>query len=120
MACSMCRRDENFIKMLVLKPYYSESLSTSVESKRSPIDRVDTKCRSTQIDQCKCTFSASVRLKRLVIDHVETRRRSTQIDQCKRAFSTSVESKHSSIDHVETRFQFSVLVMWLKSCDQPM
>jgi hypothetical protein len=62
-----------------------ESLSTSVESKRSPIDRV------------------------------ETRRRSTQIDQCKRAFSTSVESKRSPIDRVETRFRFSVLVVRLSN-----
>jgi hypothetical protein len=58
-------------------------LSTSVESKRSPIDRDETRCRSTQIDQCKC------------------------------AFSTSVESKRSPIDDVETRFQFSLLVVRL-------
>jgi hypothetical protein len=58
-----------------------ESLSTSVESKSSPINRVETRCRSTHIDQCK------------------------------RAFSISVESKRLPIDRVETLFQFSVFVV---------
>jgi hypothetical protein len=66
------------------------SLSTSVESKRSPIDRNETWRRSTQIDQCKCFFS------------------------------TWVKSKRSLIDYVETRVQLSLLVLWLKSCDRPM
>jgi hypothetical protein len=35
------------------------SISTSVESKRSPIDRGETRRRSTQIDQCKRLFCFS-------------------------------------------------------------
>jgi hypothetical protein len=37
---------------------------------------------------------------------IKTRHRSTQIDQCKRTFSTSVESQCSPIDRIETQFQF--------------
>jgi hypothetical protein len=76
-------------------------------------------CGNNGIEQ-KESFSTLAESKRSPIDRVETRRRSTQIDQCKRAFSTSVKSKRSPTDHVETRFQFSVLVVRLKSCDRPM
>jgi hypothetical protein len=76
--------------------------------------------RATTIESNERSLSTSVESKRSPIDGDETRRRSTQIDQCKCSFSTWVESKRSPIDHVETRFQFSLLVVRLKSSDRPM
>jgi hypothetical protein len=63
--------------------------------------------RAATIESNERSLSTSVESKRSPIDRVETRRRSTQIDQCKHVFSTSVDSKRLPIDHVETRFQFS-------------
>jgi hypothetical protein len=70
-------------------------------------------CGNNRIER-KESLSASVESKRSPIDRVETRRHSTQIDECKRAFTTSVESKRLPIDHDETRFKFPILVVRLR------
>jgi hypothetical protein len=59
------------------------------------------------------SLPTSVELKHSPVDRVETRHRSTKIYRFKRAFSASIESKRSPINHAETLFQFPILVVQL-------
>ena len=43
---------------------------------------------------------------------------STQINQCKCVLSTLVKLEHMPLHHFETQFQFSILIVQLKSSNQ--
>jgi hypothetical protein len=61
----------------------------------------------------KACLSTSGKSKWKLTEHVEKQCHLTEI-----VFSTSVRSKHLLVRDIETHFQFSVLVMPLKSCNK--